>query len=72
MSSEDSTTKRELVVEESKETAQEKLLLERINKKLISKAENLEQEKSELEKKALCNNKLFIEYWNEDSVSSEY
>ncbi len=51
MSSEESTTKKELIVEESKETAQEKLLLERINKKLISKAENLEQAKSELEKK---------------------
>ena len=53
MSSEESTTKRELIVEESKETAQEKLLLERINKKLISKAENLEQAKSELEKKLI-------------------
>ena len=53
MSSEESTTKRELIVEESKEIAQEKLLLETINKKLISKAENLEQAKSELEKKLI-------------------
>ena len=51
MSSEESTTKRELIAEESKETVQEKLLLETINKKLISKVENLEQAKNELEKK---------------------
>jgi len=51
MSSEKPANKKELAIDHSKEIHQEKLLLERINKKLISKAKNLEQAKNELEKK---------------------